>query len=333
MASTIRRAVGAESSGPSAGYAEEAALFGQRQTYGGIPTKMTAPASRQRMNIIAACQCLLLPWILFCLLFAVKSFDIHYKQPSLCMFCVGVGLFVVAATGVLAARAAMQKVNNDPSRAPSWFMFLFLTTTAAFVMAVVLGDLNYYTNMKPYSDYTNLNEHHDVDPSQSWGQGLMDAGRVFFNANASLDLRRSMGFVNLETYCVAPVTVRSDAAGELLPLASYDFWAVGLGCCSGNAADYHCGEFNNPSAHSGLRLLADEQRAFFRLAVQQAEAAYAIKATHPLFFYWAQDATAEMESFHQEAIKYYLIGMIVHFAWQLLCVCLAMAAYSQMGKS
>jgi len=340
---SIRRGVGAEAAGPAQGYAEEeAALFGRRPLYGGIggggaPAKMTSSvlsrSQRQRMNIIAASQCLLLPWILFCLLFSVKSFQIHYRQPALCMFCVIVGLLVVVATGVLAARAMMQKVNSDPSRAPSWFVFLFLTTTVAFVMAVVLGDLNYYTNMKPYFDYGNLNEHHGVNPTTMRGQQLMDAGRVFFTNNASLDLRRSMGFVNVDTYCVAPITVHSEAAGQLLPLASYDFWAVGLGCCSGNAADFHCGEFNNPNAHSGLRLLHDEQRAFFRLAVQQAEAAYAIRATHPLFFYWAQDSTAEMESFHQEGIKYYLIGMIVHFGWQLLCVALAMAAYTQMGKS
>ena len=38
------------------------------------------------------------------------------------------------------------------------------------------------------------------------------------------------------------------------------------------------GEYNNPGAHSGLRLLDDEQRPFYRLAVEQAEAAYSLKA-------------------------------------------------------
>ena len=43
------------------------------------------------------------------------------------------------------------------------------------------------------------------------------------------------------------------------PLSTYDFWAVGVNCC-GAAADFKCGEFSNPKAHAGLRLMSDEQR-------------------------------------------------------------------------
>mmetsp|Transcript_48728 Transcript_48728/g.125630 ORF Transcript_48728/g.125630 Transcript_48728/m.125630 type:complete len:340 (+) Transcript_48728:117-1136(+) len=339
MTSIRRSVLGSEAAGFVPGDAQEdTALFPRRQIYGGVPpaAKMTSPAlarsQRQKLNIVAACQCLLLPWVLFCLLFAVQSFHIHYRQPELCHLCVVAGLLCVILTGMLAVRAVMQKVNDDPTGRPNWWMFLFLTTLAAFVLAVMLGDLNYNTNMKPYYDYSNLNDHSGVNPSTMRGQQLMDAGRVLFTNNATLDLRRSMGFVNLDTYCVAPISVRSEAAGELIPLYSYDFWAVGLDCCSGSAADFHCGEFNNPNAHSGLRLLHDEQRAFFRLAVQQAEAAYGIRATHPLFFHWAQDAGAEMDTFHDEGIKYYMIGMILHFGWQLLCVGLAAVAFSKMNR-
>ena len=119
-----------------------------------------------------------------------------------------------------------------------------------------------------------------------------------------------MAFKNVDTYCVAPVSVLqgpqfncrcaerrlSAPGGVVLPLETYDFWAIGMDCCSVNAADFHCGmglgwascllplshgrsaraaralagEVGNSKAHSGLRLLDDRQRSFYRLAVEQA---------------------------------------------------------------
>ena len=35
----------------------------------------------------------------------------------------------------------------------------------------------------------------------------------------------------------------------------------------------------------------------------QATAAYSLKAEHPLFFYWTEDATAEMDSFRDNGYK------------------------------
>lgn len=313
------------------------AYFSRPQLYGGFGgfNREGKPyfvrAQRHSMNLISIFQCLILPWGLFCLMYAVMSFQIHYLKPWLCYMLAGCGLIVVLACAGLALRIAMKKLQADQNREPNWFIFLFLTMLVGWILGVVLGDLNFWTNMQPYYDYTNLNEYSLVNPATMRGQQLMDGGRVQFENSSALDLRRSMGFRNLDVYCVAPITVRSSAAGILLPLASYDFWAVGLGCCSGNTADFACGEFNNPNAHGGLRLLHDDQRPFYRLAVQQAESAYNIKANHPLFFYWTEDPTAEMTSFRDEGYKYYLIGMLLHFAWQILCVGLAAAGFARLG--
>merc|ERR1740121_3126179 len=103
----------------------------------------------------------------------------------------------------------------------------------------------------------NLNTYSDVDPSQMKGQQLMDAGRIVFTQNSKLDIRRSMSFKNLDSYCVAPITIGNENT-TYAALASYDFWAVGINCCSDNTADFHCGEFDNSKAHAGLRLMRDE---------------------------------------------------------------------------
>jgi hypothetical protein len=253
---------------------------------------------------------------------------------------VGAGLLLVFVNGWLAANQKVQK--REPAREPfedvrpepSWLTFLFLTNLTAWILGVLLGNLNFWTNMQPYYDYSNLNVYSGVNPARMRGQQVMDAGRVSFVNSSLIDLRRSMGFRNLDMYCVAPITIRSDDPSNPLPvpLDSYDFWAVGLGCCSSNVADFHCGNYDDPTARSGLRLLRDDQRDNFRLAVRQAEASYGIKAVHPLFFYWTRDAMQEMNTFRDEGYKYYLIGVLVHYSWQLLVVGLGVLGFSQLSR-
>jgi len=280
---------------------------------------------------MAVAVSLFVPWLLFCGLFAVMSFSIHYQQPSFAYGIVALGLLVPLANGSFAVDAIRRKAAGDPTRQPTWFVFLFITSLLAWILAITFGSVNFSHNMQPFYDVLNLNSYPSVDPSRMRGQQLMDAGRMVFNADAKLDLSRSMGFKNLDLYCVAPVTI-GNANSSHLPLATYDFWAVGINCCSGNQADFHCGEFNNPRAHAGLRLMRDEQRPFFRLAVQQAEAAYNIRAQHPLFLYWMQDPIAEVSAYQDDGFRYYLLGMFSFFALQLFLVACATIAFSKMGQ-
>jgi len=199
----------------------------------------------------------------------------------------------------------------------------------ALLLGVALGDRNFWTHMQPYYDLTNLNSYQGVDPARMRGQELMDAGRVLFVPGTRLDLSRSMGFKNQDTYCVAPIT--GGAVQGNPPLASYDFFAVGKNCCSGNAADFKCGLYNHPSAHGGVRLVRDEERAFYRLAVQQAQSAFAIKAVHPLFFHWVVDPMDEVASFRQQAYQFYLTAMFSHFGFQLVLVVIAVLSFAQKG--
>jgi hypothetical protein len=287
----------------------------------GKGSSVFTPGKKKRINLVAVCLNIFLPWFVFSALYAILSFSFHYQSPSLAWLCVGLGLVVVFMAVGLAYRA-----KRSTDKDPSWYMFASLSLFFAVVLAAMFGDMNFWYNMQPYYDIENLNTYPSVNPATETGQRLMDAGRVYFADNTKLDTGRAMGFKNLDLYCVAPIVNGNTA------LQTYDFWAVGLNCCSGVSSDFRCGEFNNPHARSGLRLMRDDQRPFFRLAVQQAAAAHKLKATHPLFFYWLQDPVGEMNSYRDTGFKYYLLGIFTHFAFNLFCTMVAVVGFSRMGK-
>jgi hypothetical protein len=211
-----------------------------------------------------------------------------------------------------------------------WRLFIAVTSLLALLMAAYLGDRNFWFNMQPHYDISNMNTYSSVDPARMRGQELMDAGAITFVDGSHLDLKRSMGFKNQDTYCVAPITVGNEnVTFKVLP--SYDFWAVGMNCC-GDKGDFKCGEYNNPNAHAGLRLMRDDQRDFFRLAVQQAESAFNIKAVHPVFVHFMQDPVAVALSYQEEGLRNYFVAMCLHFLLQLALVAMAVAIFQRLDS-
>eukprot|EP00444_Apocalathium_aciculiferum_P028610 CAMPEP_0183442132 /NCGR_PEP_ID=MMETSP0370-20130417/87105_1 /TAXON_ID=268820 /ORGANISM="Peridinium aciculiferum, Strain PAER-2" /LENGTH=335 /DNA_ID=CAMNT_0025631645 /DNA_START=67 /DNA_END=1071 /DNA_ORIENTATION=+ len=255
---------------------------------------------RRRMNVQPLFLSVLVPWVLFSVLYAVLSFSIHYEAPVLCFGIVAAGFLAVVLVGVLALSASGRWFANA-EREPTWLKFMFLAGLLAFFAAYVLGSGNYGSNMERYYNMRNLNNYTGVSPAQMRGQQLMDAGIVQFAAGTKLDLSKSNGFKNNNVYCVAPITL-----GDT-PLATYDFWVVGKNCCSGSQPDFHCANFNNPHANGGLRLMSDNDRPFYRLAVQEAEASYNIKAVHPLFFEWSVEPMTTVEGWRQTGVSEYLV--------------------------
>lgn len=302
--------------------------------YSEIPPGMTADfmarSQRQRLSSGGLACAFFVPWLYFCALYAVVAFGLHFTRPVFMWFTVFVGFGTILLCFIGAAWLAVEaRRRGDADREPTWMLFVSLSMVLAFVAGIVLGNTNFNTYMKEYYELNNLNVYKQVNPATARGQTLMDAAQMEFTNNTILDVRRSMGFKNLDIYCVAPI-VPANEAGPL-PMESYDFWAVGLDCCSTGMADFHCGEYDSPGrSHGGLRVMEDEHRAFFRLAVQQAETAYNIKATHPLFLYWVRDPAGEMEQYRDEGYMWYFLGMIFHFLFQLVSVAFAARAFSKM---
>merc|ERR1719237_1068493 len=156
----------------------------------------------------------------------------------------------------------------------------------------------------------------------------MDSGIVTFAEGTHIDRSKSMSFKSDRVYCVAPITLGTQTS----PV--YDFWAVGVDCCSdgvqpdlaqGGTANpvSTCPGWNERNMHSGMRLMDSSARAFYRQAVQQAEAAHKIRAFHPLFFTWVLDGHAELDAMRHQATSQCVMWVVGYFLFQCFLVAIS----------
>jgi len=287
---------------------------------------------RNRVNTIPIIGAILVPSTVFAAIFACMSFSIHYNRPLTTLLCVCTSFVIIVLIGMFTY------VSTSKSEA-SWCPFFFVTLLLAWTLGVVAGDLNFAFNMEPFYNIESLSFYPEVDPLKASGQMLMDAGRMVFTPNSHLDLTKSMGFKKEDVYCVAPVSTPLTSAvngshngshqGSLQTPKNYDFWAVGMNCCSGNNPDFRCPYFNDAEARGGLRLMEDDQRAFFRLAVQQAEATYKIKAAHPIFLHWLPDPLGAPQANQQHGFQRYVQGVLTFLSAQCFCVAVATLIFAK----
>lgn len=285
-------------------------------------------APRRRLNLLAIWLSLLLPWLFFSTVYCTFSFPFHFEQPLLAYFVVGTGLLLVVTMAFFAIKAKMVFWNSTGKLEQTWTVFLFISICLAWFAATGFGNWNYEKNLRPYAEMIHLNKYSNVDPVTMRGKQLMDAGMVHFSNKSHLDFSRAMGFKNVATYCVAPIATGADK------LATYDFWAVGVGCCKAaqqNAA-FHCGSAQDGRAHNGMRWLPEQERPYFRLAVQQAEATYNITAAHPIFFTFEKDDPEDIvDGWRREAMHMFFLGVFGHFALQAAFVVTAALVFSKMS--
>lgn len=281
---------------------------------------------RRRMNVVAVLISLFLPWLLFCATSGLVTSLLHYKYPGFAWLLVFVlFLAVVCSSGYLASKARIQR-STEASYQPSWYIFIFATCLVAFVLGVVAGEWNFTSHMEPYYNLKSLAEYKDINTNDYVGQQLMDAGSIDFKKGTVLDLGRSMGFKNHDTYCVAPIITGGGAAGA----QSVDFWAVGKNCCSGVSADFHCSGFSDPQNTGVIRLMHDEDRPFYRLAVQQAEATYHLTASHPLFFQWVRNADEATNNYAHQGYYNYFLFIAAYFLLQIFLTAVSALAFAKL---
>lgn len=279
----------------------------------GVTKKVFVYGTKQKLNVFASCWVVLIPVGTFVGIAAALSFSMHYYKAFFSYAIVFALLLVVLVLGFYAARQWRAKMKGQ-MREPNWSIFLFLTTALSWIAGVALGEYNYYENLSSYYQIIDLNSYTDIDPTEYTGEELMDAGRIIFTNGSHVDATLSGGFKNSYIYCVAPITTYESTS-------TYDFWAVGIGCCSGTSPDFHCDDYKKADAHSGLRLLDDSDRPYYRLAVQAAESAHNIRATFPLYFTWQEEFS--LESDKETSVKVFVYGSIF---WTILMLLLTTAA-------
>lgn len=285
---------------------------------------MFVPRGRSRVNVNSICANIFCPWLLFTFLYWLLIFKVHYTHPYLPWLAVMSALALSIFLGINAC------ARKERDAEPSWYTYAAGSVFGAAVLASVFGDMVFWSYSEKYYDYLTLNTYSGINPMRDVAAQVMDAGRVYFAAFTHLDQGRAMGFKHKDMYCVVPIT-----SGQIqgATLQRYDFWAVGVNCC-GEAGKFQCGaDWDNRKARSALRLMDEEQTPFFRLAVQQAEAAYGITAPHPLFFHWSQDPLTEIHKQRVDAIKYFIIGTMTHFMTNFCCVLFSTFAFAKMGQT
>jgi len=286
-------------------YGSIEAILGGKPTAAKLAQQGTV---RTRPAFPAIVGCLFVPWLLFATTFWLRSFELRRDSESfvdLLSYCL---LLPVLSFAWMAHNLAR---SGDPKP----MTFLTLTALLAWAVAFMAGDWNYRSFMRPYYDIKNLNVYPSVDPSKYQGTQLMDAGMIQFSQGSKLLIDKSIGFKNEDVYCVAPI-----ASGSNSSQATHDFWAVGVNCCSGHNPDFACGEYTNPAARWGLRLMDDSKRDMFRLAVKEATATFNLKAPHPVFMYWLSDPTSEVSAYQNDGYNYFLMFVFGHFSVQLFLV-------------
>jgi len=244
-----------------------------------------AGEAKMRMNAVALFLNLFVPWGVACLCCGVCAFKLMYKSPVVAwgiIVTIAI-LWVILAVRAFLARNGWRTESKYYDPDPTWLTYLCLAMLIAVVAGVLkgLGIFRQFTN--PYLSLQSMKvagmDGDGIDVGKG-GQAIMDAGIVRFLPSTSIDLAHTSHFMYKTLYCVAPLVKN----GTVPEAQSYDVWFVGKDCCSTATSDYRCGKWQDPAAMFGTRVTADQDIAFYRLAVQQAESVYGIMARHPVFF-------------------------------------------------
>jgi len=298
--------------------------------YGALHAPPQKPKlAKRKLNLKAAFLCWLIPSVTFALISAVWSTSIRTDLPILGTIVTLVLIIGNTIVFYLTSIMVVRHLAGNFPEFPFWYAFLAACSVLAVVSSFWFGNLNFKNNLEAYDTLDSLAAASGVDPAVDSSARFMDIGRVNFVNGTKLDMDKWIGFKNEDVYCVAPIVHKStDKKLRAAQNVVYDFWAIGLNCCSGG--NFKCGQYDNPKARSGVRLLRQDQRSFYNLAVQEAEVTYGIRTVHPLFFIWVEDAKELQNHWHDLAYQYWALGSITFAAFMCGFTVAAITVYAKL---
>jgi hypothetical protein len=280
--------------------------------------ELTMKAPLPNPSIPQAAAGMMVPPMIFTFVAYVLTFYQHFRFGRLA--------WVFALCGLIplfAAVSARSKATARGRRNP-WHLYYIIMFAVSWILAAVVSEINYQYFMHTFYELQSMRTYTNIDPSEVSGMRVMDAASVGFVDDARVVTDMAMSYTTFDVYCVAPISTASGLPSQGGKLISYDFWAVGINCCSSAKTNFNCGQLDNPRAKMGMRLVDNDQVSMFKLAVQQAEAAYNVEARHPVFFYWTQDPDKQMVSFFGHGFKNYVMAGTAHFALSFLVLAMFM---------
>jgi len=208
----------------------------------------------------------------------------------------------------------------------------------AVVAGSYLGHWNYVQNSFNYCTVVKHRSYTNV-PAGASSAEYEDAGKLHFEAGASIQPTQSLGFLwKGSTYCAAPIVGpsggSSNATNGLLTLAYTDFWAVGIDCC-GARGEFKCaGDPPSMKNREGLVFRnAGAQDIEYQLYVRAVHAAadfYGLpKAGAPIMMHWGEN----LEDLRQEWVTKAISSICVVVAASLFFfACIAGAVFASTSQ-
>jgi hypothetical protein len=173
-----------------------------------------------------------------------------------------------------------------------WPFCRFVACVVAAGLAWTVGNNIWYNQWQLYYEYAHLQAYDNVDTYTVTGSRMQDAGMVVFNETNGVDRARGSCLVSDHIYCIAPIVQggKLDRLDKQNRVGINDIFMAGIDCCSCPMTDFRCGDYADPHTPiGGMRMLNEESRKLFRVAMQKWSVDWDQHTSHGIFFNWVND--------------------------------------------